>query len=190
MAVSAGVSLANKMCSKVPKCQSLTEALQKEGRLRSYGISTNSLDVLKRFNKGGGCKVVQVDYSLVAREPEAEFLPYCHTQKIAVMVRGPLARGLLSGRYTRASTFDDDIRSAYNEGGAERATFEKRMDSVDRLRELVEPDDMIQTSLQYVISHPSLPVAIPGAKSVEQATANAVAGDDELSDAELERLRV
>ena len=68
--------------------------------------------------------------------------------------------------------------------------FEKRMDSVDRLRELVEPDDMIQTSLQYVISHPSLPVAIPGAKSVEQATANAVAGDDELSEAELERLRV
>ena len=166
------------------------QALREEGRLRCYGISTNKLDVLKRFNHAGGCKVVQVDYSLVAREPEAEFLPYCHTQKIAVMVRGPLARGLLSGRYTRASTFDDDIRSAYNEGSAERATFEKRMDSVDRLRELVEPDDMIQTSLQYVISHPSLPVAIPGAKSVEQATANAVAGDDELSEAELERLRV
>ncbi len=166
------------------------QALQEEGRLRCYGISTNSLEALKRFNHAGGCKVVQVDYSLVAREPEAELLPYCQAQKIAVMVRGPLARGLLSGRYTRASTFDDDIRSAYNEGGAERATFEKRMDSVDRLRELIEPDEMVQTSLQYVISHAALPVAIPGAKSAAQATANAAAGDDELSEAELERLRL
>lgn len=166
------------------------QALQQEGRLRCYGISTNSLEVLKRFNKAGGCKVVQVDYSLVAREPEDEFLPYCQTQKIAVMVRGPLARGLLSGRYTRQSTFADEVRSTYNEGGADRATFERRMDTVDRLRELIEPDDMVRTSLQYVISHATLPVAIPGAKSVAQAAANAAAGDDELSAEELERLRV
>ena len=166
------------------------QALQKEGRLRSYGISTNSLDVLKRFNKEGGCKVVQVDYSLVARAPEAEFLPYCETQKIAVMVRGPLGKGLLSGGYTRQSTFDDDVRSSYNEGGSDRATFERRMDTVDKLRELIEPADMVRTSLQYVISHPTLAVAIPGAKSVEQAAMNAAAGDDELSEAELERLRV
>jgi aryl-alcohol dehydrogenase-like predicted oxidoreductase len=166
------------------------QALQQEGRLRCYGISTNSLEVLKGFNKAGGCKVVQVDYSLVARGPEDDFLPYCQTQKIAVMVRGPLARGLLSGRYTRQSTFSDEVRSTYNEGGSDRATFERRMDTVDRLRELIEPDDMVRTSLQYVISHGTLPVAIPGAKSVEQAAANAAAGDDELSTEELERLRV
>jgi aryl-alcohol dehydrogenase-like predicted oxidoreductase len=41
-----------------------------------------------------------------------------------------------------------------------------------------------------VISHPTLAVAIPGAKSVEQAAMNAAAGDDELSEDELERLRV
>ena len=64
------------------------------------------------------------------------------------------------------------------------------MDTVDRLRELIEPDDMVRTSLQYVISHATLPVAIPGAKSAEQAAANAAAGDDELSAAELERLQV
>lgn len=164
--------------------------LQEEGRLRCYGISTNNLDVLKRFNHDGGCKVVQVDYSLVAREPEEEFLPYCESQKIAVMVRGPLARGLLSGRYNRESTFDDHVRSDYNPGGDARATFEKRMDKVDKLRELIDPQDMVQRSLQYVISHATLPVAIPGAKSVEQAAMNAAAGDDELSPAEIERLQV
>ena len=164
--------------------------LQAEGRLRAYGISTNSLDVLQRFNHDGGCAVVQVDWSLVARAPEEAFLPYCAEQKIAVMVRGPLARGLLSGRYTKGSTFSDDVRSAYNPGGGERDIFERRMAAVERLRERIEPGDMVTRALQYVISHPALPVAIPGAKSPEQAAMNAAAGSQVLSAEDLERLRV
>lgn len=166
------------------------KALQQEGRLRYYGISTNSLDVLKRFNHEGGCKVVQIDYSLVNRAPEAELLPYCQAQGIAVMVRGPLARGLLSGNYTRTSQFEDEVRSTYNEGGEARAEFEARMDTVDKIRELVEPEQMVSTALQYVVSHATLPVAIPGAKSPAQAAMNAAAGADVLSDEEVQRLRV
>ena len=48
---------------------------------------------------------------------------------------------------------------------------------------------MVSTALGYVISHPVNPVAIPGARSPEQAAMNAAAGDDELSEDELERLR-
>ena len=166
------------------------KALQQEGRLRYYGISTNSLDVLKRFNHEGGCKVVQIDYSLVNRKPEADLLPYCLAQGIAVMVRGPLARGLLSGQYTKASRFDDDVRSTYNEGGSAREEFEQRMATVDQIKELVDASQMVSTALQYVISDKTLPVAIPGAKSPEQAVMNAAAGADTLSDAEIARLRV
>ena len=165
-------------------------ALQEEGRLRCYGISTNSLEVLKRFNHDGGCKVVQVDWSIIQRRCEAELLPYCRAQQIAVMVRGPLAKGLLSGRYTPESVFTDDIRSGYNEGGEGREQYLEQLRQVDRLRERVEPRDMVATALGYVISHPVNPVAIPGAKSPEQAAMNAAAGDDELSEDELERLRV
>ena len=74
------------------------EALKDEGRIRFYGISTNSLDVLKRFNANDTCSVVQVDYSLLNRAPEAAFLPYCQEHGIGVMVRGPLAKGLFSGQ--------------------------------------------------------------------------------------------
>jgi len=165
-------------------------ALQDEGRVRAFGISTNSLEVLRRFNADGSCKVVEVDYSLVNREPEEEFLTYCQKQCIGVLVRGPLARGLLAGKYTRDTVFDDEVRSSYNAGGEGRAKFEERMDAVDRLKHLLRPDEMVARSLQYVISHSSDPVAIPGAKSPEQAVANAAAGDAVLTDAELERLRI
>ena len=92
-----------------------------EGRLRYYGISTNSLEVLKKFNRHGTCSVVQVDYSLLNRQPEEEFLPYCEQEGIAVMVRGPLAKGLLSGRYDLDSVFADDVRAGFNRGEAGRA---------------------------------------------------------------------
>jgi myo-inositol catabolism protein IolS len=154
------------------------EVLKKEGRLRVYGISTNSLEVLERFNVNGTCSVVQVDYSLVNRSSEEAFLPYCQEHGIAVMVRGPLAKGLLSGRYTAASVFKDEVRSGFNKDGEQRATFERHLAVVEKLKAQVEPGEaMVQKALQYVISHPVNPVAIPGAKSPFQASVNAAAGD-------------
>ena len=166
------------------------KVLQQEGRLRVHGISTNSLEVLRRYNADGSCKVVEVDYSLLNRVPEEGLLEYCQKQAIAVLVRGPLARGLLSGRYTRDSTFDDEIRQTYNEGGSQRGEYEAKIAQVERLRGMLQPDEMVPRALQYVISHPSEPVAIPGAKSPEQARSNAATGDVVLSPEERERLQI
>jgi myo-inositol catabolism protein IolS len=167
------------------------EALVQEGRLRFYGISTNSLDVLKRFNVAGKCAVVEVDYSLVNRQPETEFLPYCQEHGIGVLVRGPLAMGLLSGRYDTDSVFADEVRMPFNVGGARRAEFEAKLAQVEGLKEKVgSGDELVRTSLQYVVSHGAAPVAIPGAKSAAQAAANAAAGDAVLDQAALQGLQV
>ena len=83
------------------------EVLKQRGRIRAHGISTNSLDVLKRYNVNGTCSVIEVNYSLLNREPESDLLPYCQEHGIAVLVRGPLSRGLLAGKYTVDSVFTD-----------------------------------------------------------------------------------
>ncbi len=165
------------------------EALVKEGRLRYYGISTDSLEALKRFNVNGTCRVVEVDYSLINRAAEAEFLPYCQAHRIAVLVRGPLRKGLLTGKYGRDSVFTDAVRANWNVGQERRAGFESDVALVERLKEALRPgEEMTTTALRYVISHPACPVAIPGAKSPEQAAMNAAAGDKTLSADERARL--
>ena len=165
-------------------------ALVEEGRLRAFGVSTDSLEVLQRFNARGDCSVVEVDYSLVNRQPEAEFLPYCQEQGIAVLARGPLAKGLLSGRYAKESVFTDEVRQPFNAGAAQRAEFEAKLAQVERLAEIAAPGQaMVAQALQYVISHPAVPVAIPGAKSPAQARANAAAGARLLPGDEMERLQ-
>jgi myo-inositol catabolism protein IolS len=166
------------------------EILKQRGRIRAYGISTDSLDVLKRFNVNGTCSVVQVNYSMLNRTPEDMFLPYCEENGIAVMVRGPLRRGLLSGKYTRDSVFTDAVRASWNEGGAQRAQYEAEVAKVDALKARFAPgEELVEAALRYVISHPANPVAIPGAKSPEQAAMNASVGDRVFSAAELSEIR-
>jgi len=164
--------------------------LKERGKIRAYGISTNDLDVLRRFNADGTCSVVEVDYSLLNRAPEAEFLPYCQDHGIAVLVRGPLRRGLLGGKYDLETEFTDTVRDAFNVGGSQRDQYERDVAGVERLKEVVAPgEEMVTAALRFVISHPAGPVAIPGCKSPQQARMNAAAGERTLTDEEMRALR-
>jgi aryl-alcohol dehydrogenase-like predicted oxidoreductase len=63
------------------------------GKVRAYGISTGSLQAVQRFNARQTCSVVQLDYSILNRKPEADLLPYCRDNNIGTLIRGPLAMG-------------------------------------------------------------------------------------------------
>jgi len=165
------------------------ERLVQRGRIRAYGISTNDLEVLKRFNVNGTCSAVEADYSLLNRSSEADLLPYCQEHSIAVLIRGPLRRGLLAGRYDADTVFTDAVRAAWNKGAARRAEFERDIAKVEKLRQALQPgEEMVTAALRYVISHPVNPVAIPGAKSPAQAAMNAATGERTLSAEEVNEL--
>lgn len=167
------------------------EALREEGCIREYGISTDTLAVLKNFQdkSGGRCRVAEVAYSLLNRAAEAEFLPYCREQGIAVLVRGPLAMGLLAGKYDAQSVFTDSVRQGWNTGQPGRAAFEENIRKLDGIRAAVGSGrNLATTALRFVISHPCQPVAIPGATSVTQALQNATAGQSLLPADEYESL--
>jgi aryl-alcohol dehydrogenase-like predicted oxidoreductase len=154
------------------------ESLKADGDIRGYGVSTNDLEALKRFNVNGTCDVVEVHYNLLDRDAEAEFLPYCKENNIAVLVRGPLAMGLLSGKYDADTKFTDSIRGKWHDKPAQQEKFLQQIGQVDKLKQEVKPGaPMVKAALQYVISDPAQPIAIPGAKSPEQAASNAAAGE-------------
>ncbi|WP_404790649.1 aldo/keto reductase [Altericista sp. CCNU0014] len=165
------------------------EQLKAQGYLRAYGISTNDFEVLKRFNANNTCRIVECDYSLLNRKAEKQMLPYCMENGIAVLVRGPLGQGLLSGKYGADTVFTDTIRAKWHKNEAKQSKFKRDIEAVTALQGSLMPgEEMAATALRYVISHPALPVAIPGAKSPQQAAMNARAGDRLLSSEEREML--
>jgi myo-inositol catabolism protein IolS len=160
------------------------EQLKREGRVRAVGVSTGSFAYIKHFNRDGLLDVVQLDYSILNRSAEQEILPYCQEHDIGVVVRGPLRMGVLTGKFTPETRFPEgDIRKDWpNEDW-----FRESLEKVDKLRTLERDDQSLaQLALRFVLNHPAVSVAIPGAKTPEQVEANVAASTRPLlSDEEL-----
>ncbi|MBE7383561.1 MAG: aldo/keto reductase [Leptolyngbya sp. SIO1E4] len=165
------------------------ETLKAQGHIRAYGISTDKLEVLKLFNANGTCSVVEVDYSLLNRGPDEEFLPYCQEHGIAVLARGPLHKGLLSGKYSSETVFTDTVRSEWYDSDRAKEKLARKLTKVETLKTALTPgEEMVTAALRFVISHPVQPVAIAGAKSPAQVAMNAQAGNRLLSLEERQQL--
>lgn len=150
-------------------------ALQDEGTIRAWGVSTGELARLEQFD---GCDTLQVDYSILNRTPERELLPRCAERGIGVIVRGPLAMGLLADKFSAGDTFAaDDFRREWTSDPVQREQFLADLAVVERLREVVPAGQtMAELALRFVLSNPVVSAVIPGAKDGAQARANAAAG--------------
>jgi myo-inositol catabolism protein IolS len=150
------------------------EALQQEGKIRYFGVSTDDLAYVQEFNKRGTCGTVQLAYSILNRTAERELLPYCRRQNLGVIVRGPLAQGKLSGRMTAQTTFhaEDERQDWVTLEGLPR--FLDDLARVERLRPIARDLGltMVQLALAYVLAHDGVSVAIPGFKTRQQVREN------------------
>lgn len=87
--------------------------------------------------------------------------PYCQQQNIGVIVRGPLAMGKLTGKFSPETTFPEgDIRGGWLEGES-RENFLHDLALVERLRFLANGRTMAQAALAYVLAHPADSTTIP-----------------------------
>jgi aryl-alcohol dehydrogenase-like predicted oxidoreductase len=149
------------------------QKLQQEGKIRSYGVSTSDFEYLKQFNADEGCASLQIDYSILNRTPEFDFFPYCQEHKIGILVRGPLAMGILTGKFTSDAKFGErDFRVAWQEEPERHQIFLEDLKKVDKLKPLLNKKTMTQLALQFSMEHPAITSSIPGAKTVKQLNEN------------------
>ena len=148
--------------------------LKEQGKVRAFGVSTANLDHIRTFNAHGDLDAIQIDYSILHRHPETDVFPHCLDEKIGVIVRGPLAMGLLAGKFDKDARFEgDDFRQAWIDDPEQHAQFLKDLETVERLRPLAgEGETMAQMALRFVISHPAVSTVIPGARNRRQAEQN------------------
>ena len=153
------------------------EKLQTSGKVRAFGVSSGDFDYIKAFSQNNKCATLQIDYSILNRTPELEILDYCKAQGIGVIVRGALAMGLLTGKFSASTGFpDDDFRQNWLTDPEQNAAFKKDLASVQALQPLVRPDrTLAQAALQFVLQHDAVTTVIPGARTTGQVRANLAA---------------
>lgn len=162
-----------------PSMEAVVEGFQKlqaDGKVRGYGVSTSDFAYLQVFNKDNQTSTLQIDYSILHRMPENEIFPYCQDHDIGILVRGPLAMGILAGKFTAESKFpEDDFRQRWHENPEEYQVFLQDLKKVERLRPLAQERTMAQLALQFAITDPAVTCVIPGAKTVKQLEENIAA---------------
>jgi aryl-alcohol dehydrogenase-like predicted oxidoreductase len=163
--------------------------LQRSGVVTEVGVSNFSLTRWRGAEDALGSPVLsnQVQYSLVARKPDIDLVPYAQANDRLVIAYSPLGMGLLSGRYT--STNPPTGSARLNNPLFLPENLDRAQPLIDAVRKVADAHDATpaQVALAWVVSHASV-VAIPGASSVEQLEANVAAADLELTADEIATL--
>ncbi len=164
------------------------EKLKQGGKIRAYGISTDSIAALKRFDRDGTCETLQLAYNVIGRGAETELFPYCREKRIGTLIRNPLGMGVLAGKFSPETRFDD-VRSGWNEGKG-RENFLRNLEKVESLR-FLQGDNrtLAQAALQWILTNPDVSCAIPGAKNLDQLEANIRAADTQLTPEEVQQIQ-
>lgn len=153
----------------------------KKGTIRHLGISiVNSLvlsDDISQIEKAirVNAEVVQVVYNRLNRKAEELVFPSCQRQNLGVIVRVPLAKGHLTGKYNPGFKFpQNDKRFADDEGQTH-----KQLELVQEIKKNEVPADMnmAQWALGWCLQHNAVSTVIPGCKNLEQLEFNARAAD-------------
>jgi aryl-alcohol dehydrogenase-like predicted oxidoreductase len=162
------------------------DRLVEDGLVRAYGVSVEKVEEALKAIEYPGVSTVQIIFNIFRQRPAELFVEQARLRDVGVIVRVPLASGLLTGKFGRDTSFAPDDHRAYNRHG-ERfdvgetfagVDFERGLEVVEQLRALV-PDGvtLAQLALRWILGFEAVSTVIPGAKTPEQARANAAASD-------------
>ena len=154
------------------------ESLVDAGKIRSYGWSTDDPERVRRFAQGAHCAAAQFQLNVLADAPE--IVGVCEQHNLAGLNRGPLAMGLLSGKYSAETTLpDNDVRGPnapewmrYFTRGKPSPEFTGRLNAI---REILTSNDrtLAQGALSWILARSAITVPIPGFRTVDQVKQNA-----------------
>ncbi len=160
--------------------------LAKDGKIRNYGVSVERVAEAIKAIEYPGVASVQIIFNILRQRPADLFFDLARNKNVAIIARVPLASGLLSGKFHKGSQFDPKDHRNFNRHGEAfdvgetfaGVPFDVGLEVVERLRPLIPGGaTMAQFALRWILMDEAVSVVIPGARSAEQARANALADD-------------
>lgn len=160
--------------------------LQTEGKIARWGASVESMEEAHLCLAQPGLCSLQIIFNIFRQKPIDELLTDAQNRNVALIVRLPLASGLLSGKFKADTQFAPSDHRTYNrDGGAFNVgetfaglPFELGVALADELKTLVPQGSVLsEMALRWILDFPAVSVIIPGAKNADQARTNAAASD-------------
>ena len=160
------------------------DELVQEGKIKAYGASVESMEEALICIDDGRCSSLQIIFNIFRQKPIDTLFARAQEADVAIIVRLPLASGLLAGKMTASTTFPKNDHRLFNRDGRffnvgetfAGLGFEGGLAAVEQIRPLVpEGMTMAEMSLRWCLDHDAVSVLIPGARNVDQVAANLAA---------------
>lgn len=156
--------------SRAVEVRDTLESLVAEGKIRAYGWSTDDAERARLFAAGPHCAAIQQRLNIF--EGNADTLAVCERHNLASINRGPLAQGLLTGKFSADSRLPaDDVRHGWNLREGDLAA---RLARLEKLRAVLTSDgrSLAQAALGWLWARSRQTIPIPGFKTVQQIEDN------------------
>lgn len=167
-----------------PEVFAAMDDLVAAGKVAFYGVSVEKVEEALKAIAFPNVASVQIIYNIFRQRPAEAFLAEAKSRDVGVIVRVPLASGMLTGKMAADTAFAADDHRNFNRNGEafdvgetfSGVPYDVALDAVEALRPLA-PDGttMAQLALRWILMADGVSVVIPGAKNREQAEANAAA---------------
>jgi aryl-alcohol dehydrogenase-like predicted oxidoreductase len=171
-------------------------SLVDEGLVRWMGVSNFNTELIERCERIRHVDSLQPQFSMLMRKSRDELFPFCESNGTGVICYGPLAYGLLTGRFTKETKFGkNDWRGGghgigYYEHLFAPGKFEANIDKVDELRPLAERIgvSLAQLALAWALHQAGVTGVIAGSRSADHVRDNSAAGDVTLEQKDLDEI--
>jgi aryl-alcohol dehydrogenase-like predicted oxidoreductase len=156
--------------------------LKREGKIRDFGVSVESMEEADFCVRQEGVAALQIIFNIFRQKPIHTLFAEAKRRNVALLVRLPLASGLLAGKFTKGTTFPANDHRSFNRDGQlfnvgetfAGLPFEKGVELADALKPLVPAgSSLADMALRWCLDFEAVSVIIPGAKNPEQARGNA-----------------
>ena len=169
-----------------PEVFGVMDDLVAQGKVRHYGVSVEKVEEALKAIEYPNVATVQIIFNMVRLRPAGLFFEQAKDRNIGILARVPLASGLLTGKMTPRTHFDENDHRNYNRHGEafdrgetfSGVPYDVGLEAVEELKALC-PDGMTmaQFALRWILMFDAVTCAIPGAKRPSQAEQNAAAAD-------------
>jgi len=169
-----------------PEVFAILDDLVAQGKVRNYGVSVEKVEEALKAITYPHVQSVQIIFNMFRLKPAEEFFKAAHERQVGIIVRVPLASGMLTGKFRRDSQFATSDHRNFNRHGEafdqgetfSGVDYETGLKAVEELRALVPQGvSMAQFALRWILMFPEVTTVIAGSKNPQQAEDNTQATD-------------
>ncbi len=158
--------------------------LKVEGKIKQFGFSVESMEEAQICLQQEGVASLQIIFNIFRQKAISSIFKKALEKKVALIIRLPLASGLLSGKLNEESKFAKSDHRNFNRDGQEfnvgetfsGIPFEKGLELLNSLKQIA-PENLSQFALRWILDFEAVTVVIPGSKNPLQVVNNCTASD-------------